>query len=101
MRKRPIRVAVRLNEQEHRHLKEQVELSGFSTEKYLRGLIAGSKIKQRPPGELPALLRQLSAIGNNINQIAKIANTYKCVREEDIERITSMQSEIWRSIKRI
>lgn len=99
MRKRPLRVAVRLNEQEHRHLKKQVELSGFSTEQYLRNLIAGSEIKQRPPDELPKLLRELSAIGNNINQIAKIANTCESVREEDIEHIISMQSKIWQMVK--
>lgn len=101
MRTRPIAVLFRLNEKEHRHLKKQVELSGFSTEKYIRSLIAGSEIRQRPPGELPKLLRELSAIGNNINQIARIANTNENVREEDIEQIMSMQSKIWRMVKRM
>lgn len=101
MRKRPIAVLFRLNEQEHRHLKEQAALSGHSTEQYIRSLIAGSEIKPRPPGELAEILRQLSAIGNNINQIAKIANTYERVRKEDVEYIIQMQANIWQLVKRL
>ena len=101
MRKRPIAVLFRLNEQEHRHLKEQAALSGHSTEEYIRRLIAGSDIKPKPPVEMAEILRQLSAIGNNINQIAKIANTYARVRQEDVEYIIQMQTKIWRMIKRL
>ena len=36
---------------------------------------------------MPELLRQMSAIGNNINQIAKVANSSKFVRQEDIKEI--------------
>lgn len=67
----------RLYEAEYQYLKKQVDLSGFPMEVYLRRLIAGKEIKQRPPEKMTELLRQLSAIGNNINQIAKVANTYK------------------------
>ena len=101
MRKRPIAVLFRLTEQEHQHLKEQVDLSGYSTEKYIRSLIAGAEMKPRPPGELSEILRQLSGIGTNINQIAKIANTYERVRQEDVEYIINMQTKIWRMVKRL
>lgn len=101
MRKRPIAVLFRLNEQEHQHLKEQAALAGCATEQYIRRLITGADIKPRPPGELADILRQLSGIGNNINQIAKIANTYGRVRQEDIEYITQMQAAIWRLVKRL
>lgn len=101
MRKRPISVLFRLNEQEHRHLKEQTALSGHSTEQYIRSLIAGAEIKQRPPGELSEILRQLSGIGTNINQITKIANTKHFVRQEDLEYITQMQMKIWQLVKRL
>lgn len=101
MRKRPIAVLFRLNEQEHRHLKEQTALSGQSTEQLLRNLVAGVEITPRPPDELAEILRQLSAIGNNINQIAKIANTYERIRQEDVEYIIQMQTKIWRMVKRL
>lgn len=101
MRKRPIAVLFRLNKQEHQHLKEQADLSGYSTEQYIRSLIADAEMKPRPPGELSEILRQLSGIGNNINQIAKTANTYDRVRREDVEHILQMQTKIWRLVKRL
>lgn len=101
MRKRPIAVLFRLNEQEHRHLKEQAAKSCFSTEEYIRKLIAGSTVTPKPPVEMTEILRQLSAIGNNINQIAKIANTYERVRQEDVEYIIHMQTKIWRMVKQL
>ena len=63
-----------MNETEHRHLKEQVAISGFPTEVYLRALIAGEKMRPRPPNEYAEIRRQLAAIGNNINQLAIKAN---------------------------
>lgn len=41
MRNRPISILFRVNEMEHRHLKEQVRLSGLPMEQYLRR--AGSR----------------------------------------------------------
>lgn len=91
----------RLHEQEQQHLKEQVALSGYSTEQYIRSLIAGANMKPRPPGEIAEILRQLSAIGNNINQLAKMANTRGSARKEDVEYIAQMQSRIWQMVKRL
>ena len=50
---------------------------------------------------LAALLRQMSAMGNNINQIAKVANSSKFIRSEDIEVIQKMQDELWQAIKEL
>ena len=47
------------------------------------------------------ILRQLSVIGNNINQIARATNARGFVRQEELERISAMQSEIWRMVKRL
>ena len=70
-------------------------------EVYLRRLIAGKEIKQRPPEKMTELLRQLAAIGNNINQIAKIANTYKRVTSEELEQVLEMQRVIWKAIEEL
>lgn len=101
MRKRQISVMFRLNEQEQQHLKKQVALSGYSTEQYIRSLIAGANMKPRPPGEIAEILRQLSAIGNNINQIAKVANSRGSLRKEELEHIMLLQSKIWQMVKRL
>lgn len=71
-----------MNEAEHRHLKEQVAISGFPTEVYLRALIAGEKMRPRPLNEYAEIRRQLAAIGNNINQIARKANAGFATKED-------------------
>ncbi len=90
---------VMLNEKEQSHLMEQIRNSGLTKSKYLRALIMGQEIHPRPPEEIAELLRQMSAIGNNINQIAKVANSSKFVRQEDIKEIQKMQSDLYRAIK--
>lgn len=75
MRKRSISVLVRLNEKEHTHLASQVQKSGLSQEAYLRSLISGYVPKPMPPLDYYAMIRQLHAIGNNLNQLAVKAHT--------------------------
>ena len=60
-----------------------------------------SGLRPRPPDELPELLRQLSGMAVNINQIAKVANARGFVRMEDIDRIKAMQGLLWRTMKRL
>ena len=101
MRKRMIKISVRLNEQEHAHLKRLSETTGLKMEPLIRQLILGRDVKPRPPENLAELLRQISAMGNNINQIAKVANSSKFIRSEDIEVIQKMQDELWQDIKEL
>ena len=101
MRKRGKAVLVRLNEQEYVHLKRQSEITGLKMEPLVRQLILGRDVKPRPPENLAELLRQISAMGNNINQIAKVANSSKFIRSEDMEAIQKMQDELWQAIKEL
>lgn len=99
MRSRAKQVLVRLNEPEYRHLKKQLATSGLKQEPFIRSLIMGTDIRPRPPDEYAALLRELSAIGNNINQIARIANSDKRISPQALEEIMRMQGAIWQRIK--
>ena len=84
-----------MNEAEHRHLKEQVAISGFPMEVYLRTLIAGEKMRPRPPNEYAEIRRQLAAIGNNINQIAKRLNESGRAYDTDLSEILEKQKQLW------
>jgi predicted DNA-binding protein len=77
MRKRNHSVLLRLSSEEYQHLAEQAKTTGLPREVYIRSLIAGYVPKELPPLEYHALLRELSAIGNNLNQIAAQANAVK------------------------
>lgn len=99
MNPRSIKVSVRLNDSEHSRLKKQSELSGLSGEALIRSLIMGMDIKPIPPNQLGETLRQLSAIGNNINQIARVANGTGHIGKEEIDAIKAMQVQIWHQVK--
>ena len=75
MRRRGHVIPLRLNEREYRHLCEQVKISGFSREEYLRSLILGKEIHPRPCTHHAELVRQISGLCNNANQLAHRANS--------------------------
>lgn len=74
MLKRNIKITFRLNEEELQFLSNQVKKTGFSQEGFVRALIRGYDPKQLPPLDYHALIRELHAIGTNLNQIAARAN---------------------------
>jgi len=74
MRKRSISVLVRLNEKERQHLASQVKKSGLSQEAFIRTLINGYVPKALPPPDYYVMMRELHAIGNNLNQLAAKAH---------------------------
>lgn len=74
MRTRNRHISVWMNEQEYRHLRAQAELAGMGIDPFIRSLVSGVQLRPRPPDTYSALLRELSAIGNNVNQIAYWAN---------------------------
>ncbi|MFT9077238.1 plasmid mobilization protein [Ethanoligenens sp.] len=77
MLKRCHKITFRLNENEVKEFRLHVVKSGLSQESYIRSLIAGYVPKELPPLEYHALLRELNAIGNNLNRLAAQANSTK------------------------
>jgi hypothetical protein len=75
MRKRGIRIQVWLNQDENARLRCNAKTSGVSQESYLRSLINGYVPKALPPADYFDMIRELHAIGSNINQLAAKANT--------------------------
>ena len=88
-----------MDETEYRHLQEQCSVTGLSVSVLLRKLIAGVQLRPRPPDEYTRLLRELSAIGNNINQIAYWANAQKSVREAEIVDAAVLAKKAWELVK--
>ena len=99
MRKRPHHVSVWMNEAEYRHLKSQAQLAGMGIDPFIRNLVAGTQLRPRPPDAYAALLRELAAIGNNINQIAHWANAQKSIHEPEIVEAAVLAREAWRLVK--
>ena len=75
MRNRPHHVSVYLNDKEFRHLNHIKRVSKLPTSSVLRKAINGIEIKEAPRIIDPNIAKEVNAIGNNFNQIARIANT--------------------------
>ena len=99
MRVRKHAFVLRLDEKEHSHLERQLATCGLKREPYIRALIMGEEIRPRPPAEWPELVRQVSAIGNNINQLARRANSEKVISDAVWHEASRMQAAIWEKVK--
>ena len=101
MREIAKRVSLRLDSTEYAYLRKLSMDTGLKMEPVIRRLIVGAELRPRPPGELAELLRQMSGVAANINQIAKVANASGFVRMEEIEHIKSMQKMLLQAVKRL
>ena len=79
MQKRNIEIKLRLNLAESESLNRRVKKSGISRESYLRHLINNLIPTDLPPPDYHAMMKELRAIGNNLNQIAQKAHVLNVV----------------------
>lgn len=79
MNNRTIEIKVRLNQKEADVLNERVKKSRLSREAYLRHLINGLMPQDAPPPDYYAMMKELYRIGNNLNQIARKAQTLNMI----------------------
>lgn len=76
MRKRTIPVMLYLSAEENEQLNYDLHRTGLKKSQYLRALIMKQEIRERLPIDYYHMLTEISRIGNNINQIARIANQH-------------------------
>ena len=82
-RTRSRRVQVRLTDDEYDYFQYNVSRTGLTQEAYLRTLILEKIPKTKTVTELDrSILSQLYAIGNNLNQIARMANSIRVINAE-------------------
>ena len=99
MRKREHFIGLWLNDTEYRHLQKQCALSGLNASALIRHSIMGINIQLKPPDPYVALLRELSAIGNNVNQIAYWANATKSINKTELAEAAILIRQAWRLVK--
>lgn len=93
-RKNPI--LLYLSDDEKKVLEAKWKESGLpSRASFIRNLIIYSFVYDIDYSELKEYNKALSQINNNINQIARKANTYDMATKEDIKNVKEMMDEIW------
>lgn len=100
-RKRQNRLEVRLNDSEDIKLHELMRETGFNASQLIRSLISRTEIKTRPPDELPKLLRELSAIGNSVNQIARKANSTDNIAEDEVTKMRVAFENLSKEVRKL
>lgn len=101
MKIRNRKITVRLSEKERKFLGEQADAGGMKIEPYIRKLIMGNEVKSRPKEEWAEVVRQVAAVGNNINQIARNTNIGMEVTVDILKEVLEMQKQIWERIKNL
>ena len=99
MRKREHFIGLWLDEWEYCQLTRQCQLSGLSASALIRHSIMGIQLRPRPLDPYAALLRELSVIGNNVNQIAYWSNAQKSISPKEITEAIDLIRDAWRLVK--
>ncbi len=93
---RTIELKVRLTDEENDLLKKNIESSGIKNKSsYVRKMILDGYIIHQDYGVLKECVAALGRIGNNLNQLAKVANTYHDINIPELTRMADEVSE-WR-----
>ena len=93
------KITVRLDDSEYNHLKKMSADSGMKMEPFIRKLIMGKSVCPRPPDDFYNLLHEINAIGVNINQIARIANSERKISNSRIEYVVRLVDEIMEKVR--
>lgn len=83
--------------EQYRLLSENAKTCGLSKRTYLIRLLQGHHPMVRQNDEMKALRREIHAIGNNINQIARSVNTGIATRE-DVQAATELLGRVYEKL---
>ena len=100
MRYRNRRFSLWLTDAEFAHLTEQAKAAGLKKEPFIRKLLNGESIRARPPDTYYQLLREINAIGVNINQIARSVNAGIASRQ-DVKEALFLLRQVYLLMERV
>ena len=104
MRKRNIQKIVRFSRDEAQDLQKKAKKACLSEAGLIRLLLRGYEPREKPDERFYDVMRELSSIGNNINQLAVNANTLGFVDapqlKKEAERWHKFQADIERTYLR-
>ena len=101
MRKREHAFILRLNNDEMHHLKKQVEKSGLSREVYVRKLIMGREIKERPQQDCVELLKEVRAQGHLLSAVAQDALACSGVSTGHVDDLRQSYKALLSEVKKL
>lgn len=104
MRKRNVDKHIWFSRAEAQELQRKAKKACLSEAGLIRLLIKGYEPKEKPDDRFYDVMRELSAIGNNINQLAAKANTLGFIDapmlKNEVEKWNKFQAEVERTYLR-
>ena len=104
MRKRSIQKIIRFNRDEAKDLAKKAKKTCMTEAGLIRFLIKGYEPKEKPDDRFYDVMRELSAIGNNINQLVAKANSLGFVDmpmlKTEMKKWNKFQNEVERRFLR-
>lgn len=104
MRKRNIQKIVRFNRKEAQDLEKKAKKACMTEAGLIRLLIRGYEPREKPDDRFYDVMRELSSIGNNINQLAAKANTLGFIDapmlKSEADKWNKFQSQVEREFLR-
>ena len=98
-RRRDIQVKFYVDEKELERINKSVQLANVTNRgAYLRKMAIDGFVVNVDTSDLRAAVKEMNAIGKNINQITRNANTCG-IMKQDVEAIKAKVHEIWQLLK--
>lgn len=92
---RPIQRIIRFNEEENKYINKKIEESLFNDfQNFARILLITGEARMVDYSELEKLNFEVNRVGNNINQLAKLAHQFEEISKEDIQELLKISREL-------
>ena len=101
MKRRTVKKQFWFSRDEAQDLQKKAKKTCLTEAALVRLLVRGYEPKERPDQRFYDVMRQLSSIGNNINQITRAVNARGFAAKEEIAAITAAQEMIWAIAERL
>ena len=90
-------MSIRVSERERREIEEKAAATGMTPSTYIRTMaLDGGNVDTTSHEDRQKLMYELSTIGNNINQIARMANTNVFISKSDVQEVNEQLKQIQR-----
>ena len=99
IRKRPHQVIVRMDEKEFSQYKQRLVTSKMVGNSFGIRCLLGQQINVVE--NMPELIKQLKAAGNNLNQIARAANSGQIIPPAAVESLDEEVKKLWLWLKSV
>lgn len=80
-------------------LQSKADKAGLNKSEFLRSLIHGTELKEKPGEELYEFMKVLRSIGVNMNQIARVANLTGDINKEYYQKEADKFNEFMLEVK--